>query len=140
MAHLAHASHRLGPAEGLLDPFANTQADGIAGMARGPAINRRTPPIGILRQIRRHIDLAEFGDEVLRIKAFIAVQRDLLQSVGMRFYQVPRGQTLRMASGACSNSTDDQAIAIVHQRMPHEGQLGFLAASLAVKRRIGVGG
>ena len=140
MAHLAHASHRLGPAEGLLDPFANTQADGIAGMARGPAINRRTPPIGILRHMRCHVDLTEFGHEILRIKAFIAAQRDLLRSVGMRFYQVPRGQTLRMARGACSNSTDDQAIAIFHQRMPHERQLGFLAASLAVKPGIRIGG
>ena len=132
MARLAHASHCLGPAEGLLDPLADPQADCIASMARGPAINRRAPPIGILRHMRCHVDLAEFGHEILCIKAFIAAQRDLLRSVGMRLYQVPRSQTLRMARSACGNSTDNQAVAVFHQRMSHEGQLGFLAASLAI--------
>jgi len=90
--------------------------------------------------MRCHIDLPEFGHEILCIKAFIAAQRDLLRSVGMRFYQLPRGQTLRMARGMCGNSSDDQAVAVFHQRMPHKGQFGFLAASLAIKPCIGVGG
>jgi hypothetical protein len=39
----------------------------------------------------------------------------------MRLYQVPRSQTLRMARSACGNSTDNQAVAVFHQRMSHEG-------------------
>jgi len=48
--------------------------------------------------MQRHVDLAEFGNKVPRIKAFIAAQRDLLRSVGMRLYQVPRGQRLSLVS------------------------------------------
>ena len=89
--------------------------------------------------MRCHVDLAGFGHEILSIKAFIAGQRDLLRSVSMRFYQVPRGQTLRMARGMCGNSIDNQTAAVFHQRKPHEGQLGFLAAPLAIKPCIGIG-
>ena len=90
--------------------------------------------------MQRHVDLAEFGNEVLRIKAFIVGTHDLLRLVGMRLYRVPRGQTLSLARGACGNSTDNQAIAILHQRMPHESQLGYLAAPLAIKPCVGAGG
>jgi hypothetical protein len=51
MARPAHASHRLGPAEGLLDLPANKQADCIAKMPRDPAINRQTPPVDMLRHM-----------------------------------------------------------------------------------------
>jgi hypothetical protein len=59
----------------LADTLANTQADSIASMARGPAINRRTPAIGMIRHMRYHVDHTAFGSEVLYIKAIIAGQR-----------------------------------------------------------------
>jgi hypothetical protein len=43
-------------------------------LPRGLAINRRTPPIGMLRHMRWHVDPTGFGREVLFIKAFIAGQ------------------------------------------------------------------
>lgn len=66
-----------------------------------------------------------------------AIPRDLLRPVRMRFYQVQRGQTLAMARGAGGSSPNDQAVAVFRQRMPHEGQFGFLGALLAVKPCIG---
>ena len=89
----------------------------------------------MLRHMRYHVDLTEFGHEFLRVKAFIAGQRDLLRSVGMRLYQPPRSRPFSMTRGMRGNSTDNKAMAVFHQRVPHKGQLGFLAAPLAVKHR-----
>ena len=58
-------------------------ADGIAGITRGAVIDRRTPAFGVMRHMRLHVDLAGRGDEVLRIKSFVAGKRDRLRSVGM---------------------------------------------------------
>ena len=49
--HLAQASHRLGPAEGLLDPFADALRDRIAGFAGGAVVDRRAPAVGVLRDL-----------------------------------------------------------------------------------------
>src|SRR5512144_1258825 len=45
-----------------------------------------------------------------------------------------------MAGGTGCGGTDDQAVAVLHQRMAHEAKLRLLAAPLAVEPRIGVGG
>jgi hypothetical protein len=42
--------------------------------------------------------------------------------------------------GACCKRIDDQAVAVLHQRMAHEAELRLLARPLAVKLRIGIGG
>jgi hypothetical protein len=41
MPHLAQAGHRLGPAEGLLDAFADALRERIAGMTGDAVIDRR---------------------------------------------------------------------------------------------------
>ena len=53
MPHLAQAGHRLGPAEGLLDAFADALGDRISGMAGGAGVDRRTATAGVLRNMRR---------------------------------------------------------------------------------------
>ena len=52
MPHLAQAGHRLGPAKGLLNAFADALRDRLAGMAGGAAIDRRAPPALVLRTCR----------------------------------------------------------------------------------------
>jgi hypothetical protein len=55
MPHLAQAGHRLGPAKGLLDAFADALRDRIAGMTGGVAVDRRAAAAGVLRHaIRIH--------------------------------------------------------------------------------------
>src|SRR5437763_955632 len=46
MPHLAHAGHRLGPAEGLLDAFADALRDHIARMTGDAIIDRRAASVG----------------------------------------------------------------------------------------------
>ncbi len=71
----------LAQAERLFDPLADAQADIVAGMAGGPAIDGRTSPVGILRDVRCDVDLAEFSDKILRVEPFVASERDLLRDV-----------------------------------------------------------
>jgi hypothetical protein len=54
---------------------------------RLPAIDRRAPAAGILRDERGDVDLARFGDEVLGIEALVSAQRDRLQPIGVRLDQ-----------------------------------------------------
>src|SRR5260370_20299696 len=53
MTGLAHHADSLHPAEGLLDALAFDHADGIAGMTRGAAIDRRTAVGRGLRRLLR---------------------------------------------------------------------------------------
>ncbi len=45
-----------------------------------------------------------------------------------------------MARGACCKRIDDQAVAVLHQRLAHEAKLRLLARPLAVELRVGIGG
>src|SRR5260370_25196462 len=64
MTGLAHHADSLHPAEGLLDALAFDHADGIAGMTRGAAIDRRTAGCRGLRGVPPSSSPAAAGDEV----------------------------------------------------------------------------
>lgn len=57
MARLAQSGDGFGPAESLLDPLADAQADLVAGMARCPAIDHRTPTADVLRHMRGDVEI-----------------------------------------------------------------------------------
>ena len=57
----------LDPAEGLLDPFADALADGIARVPRGSAVDRRRAAVRVLRHVRRRVHRPQFIDEVLGV-------------------------------------------------------------------------
>src|SRR4051794_36442608 len=83
MARLAQPGHRPCPAECLFDPLPDAQADRIAGVAGGSAIDRRAPPVGVLRHVRGHVDFAEFGDEVHCVETLggtVTVRRTLVST------------------------------------------------------------
>src|SRR5438270_991610 len=52
MPHLAQAGDRLGPAEGLLDTFADALRDRIAGMTSDAVVDRRAASTGVLCHMR----------------------------------------------------------------------------------------
>lgn len=68
MPGLAQPGDSLGPAKRLLSPLADALADGVAGMARGSAVDGRASSAGVLRQVRGDVDLAQFGDKVAGVK------------------------------------------------------------------------
>src|ERR1039458_8456706 len=66
---------RFDPAEGFLDPLADTLAYGVAGGTRRAAIDCRRAPAQILRHMRRHLHRAQFVDEVLGVIGFVGTPR-----------------------------------------------------------------
>ena len=79
---LAETGDGLRPAEGLLDPLANTLRDGMAGMPRGPAIDAAAPALAglgrgiVARDVRRHAHAAQRADEARRVVALVGAERE----------------------------------------------------------------
>ena len=83
---------------------------------------------------------AQFIDEVLGVVGFVGAQRDRLRPIGARLDHVQRRNPFRMAVGPSQTGVDQKAVAVLHQRMPHEAELGLLARPLAVEPRLRIGG
>src|SRR4029077_9710491 len=73
--HPSDSADRLHPAKALLDALADALADPIARVMRCAAIDGGAAG-RVLRNVRRHVDLAQFPDEVRRIEALVATERD----------------------------------------------------------------
>src|SRR5260221_1742415 len=71
MTGLAHHADSLHPAEGLLDALAFDHADGIAGMTRVAAIDRRTAVCRVLHDLVRACAPSAAGDAVVRVAVFV---------------------------------------------------------------------
>jgi class 3 adenylate cyclase/Flp pilus assembly protein TadD len=131
MPHPAQPGHRLGPAEGLFDAFADALGDRVDGMAGGAAVDRRTASALILRDMRGHRFVAQFHDKVAGVVPLVGTERNRLRPVGVRFDQRQRRQPLGMARSAGGHCADDQTIAVFHQGVAHETQPRFFAGSFA---------
>src|SRR5207248_9399040 len=127
------------PTERLLDPLAGPLARDVAGMTRGPFVDCRASAACVLRDMRAHLDRAQFLDEVGSIVALVAAKRDCARPVGKTLNHVERGQSLGMARDACQTCIDDQTRAVLHQRMADEAQLRLHPRPLTVKPGIRVG-
>ena len=66
-------------------------------MAGGAAVDRRTPAIGILSNMRGDRFLAQFHDEVADVVALVGPQRDRPQAIRVLLDQRQRGQALGLA-------------------------------------------
>ena len=55
--------------------------------------------------------------------------------MGVRLIDEQRRDPLGMAVGLGQTGVDDQAVAVLHQRMPHEAELGLLARPFAIETR-----
>src|SRR5580658_837351 len=92
----SEARDGLHPAEAFLDAFADSLADGIARMTGCATVDGRTAA-GVLRDVRRHVDLAQLHHKVRGVEALVAAQGDWLWPVGAWFNHVERGQPFGMA-------------------------------------------
>src|SRR4030095_4737513 len=94
----------------------------------------------VLRDVRCHVDLAQFHDEVSCIEALIGCQRDRARSVRVSLDHVERSQSFSMARDLRQPRIDEEAMAVLHQGMTDEAELGLHARSLAVEVGIGISG
>ena len=77
--------------------------------------------------------------EVLCVIGLVGTQRDRLCPLSEGPDHVQRRDPFGIPAGLCQIGIDQQAMAIFHQPMPHEAQLGLLAFSLPIKLRIRIG-
>ena len=106
-------------------------------MPRRAAVDRRRAAARVLRHVRRRVHRAQFVDEVLGVVALVGAERDRPRPIGARLDHVQRRDPLGVAVGLGQTGVDDEAVAVLHQRMAHEAELGFLARPLAIEPRLG---
>src|SRR5260221_9461837 len=136
MTGLAHHADSLHPAEGLLDALAFDHADGIAGMTRGAAIDRRTAVGRVLRDGPRASALAAAGDEVGGVVVLVGANRASAAGLGLDHGESRRA--LGGAAGLAQPRRDDEPVAVLREDIPHVAELGLLA--LAFAKQAGGGG
>src|SRR3984957_1587089 len=128
--------HRLDPAERLFDAFADALTDGIAVVPRRACVDRRTSATGVLRHMRRHCHRAQLIDEVFRVVGLVGTERVRARPVGARFDRGERRYPLGMAVSRRQTSINQKAMAVLHQTMADEAELGFLACPcIGIRRR-----
>src|SRR5262245_18700054 len=125
---LPHQSDCLEPAEDLLDALAAFLTDRVRGMTCHSRVDRAVTHL--LGDVRRRVSIAESFHKGSRVVRLIAADRDSLRSwnlvqelKGDRAFGRPRGLTEPCAHG--------QAVAVLHDYVAHEAQLGFVTLSLA---------
>src|SRR3990172_10262030 len=74
MADSLHPADGLQPSEDLLHPFADTLADGIAGVPGRPPIDGTGAPVRVLRHVRRDVEPAHPRHEVRRVESLVGSQ------------------------------------------------------------------
>src|SRR5438552_8059290 len=140
-ARAAEATHRLHPAEDLLHAFADALADAIAGVPRGAPINGAAATTGVLGYVWRDVAFAHVLNKVLGVVVLVATQRRRAEAVLLGLVHLADGRLpLGGAGGGRHLEINHQPVPILHQRMPHEHQLGLLAPALAEQARVWVGG
>ena len=74
--HLADRPGPSQPAEALLDQPAVAQADGVAGVPSGSAVEVRATLVVVLREMHGDVELARGLNEGLRVEGLVRAQRD----------------------------------------------------------------
>src|ERR1700730_9855607 len=136
MPCLAQASNSLDPAEGLLDARPLAHAEGVAGMARGAAIDGRAAIGIVLHDVRCAAEFAAIRNELGSIVVLVCADRAL--GAGIVGDPLESRGALGRAVGLGQPGIDDEAVAILHQKMAHVAELGLLASALAKETGIRV--
>jgi hypothetical protein len=138
-AALTQAANRLHPAEDLLHPFALTLADGVALVACRARVKSRRAATLHPGDVGRDLASSEQRDEGLGVIALVGAERaHVLASVTSAVDQ--RRSCLGLGKGGIGyGQIDEQAVAILHQRVCRIGQLRRLSVALAHKLGLRIG-
>jgi len=123
---LPHRPDGLAPAEDLLNPFAHTEADGVAGLGRD-GVGHGAAPVGgeVLGEVRRDAGRQQVGYEVVRVVGLVRPQRRAVRREAA-LYHLQRRFPLGGAGRQRDLGVDDQTVAVFHQGVAHEAAVGGL--------------
>jgi hypothetical protein len=88
--------------------------------------------------MRGHLALAQFHDEVPSVEPAIGGERHRTQG-RQPVEHGPRCEPFGVAGGAGQLGIDHEPVPVLHQHVPDEAELRFLAWTLAVQPSIGIG-
>jgi hypothetical protein len=141
MTDLAKAGDGLAPAKHFLDAFAQPPTDRIAGMARRPRIDGRSPVGDVLCHMRRHLVLPQIADELADVAGLIIIGTQRDRRVPRRAATLASAESRSAVPVAwvsrASTTPEHAGFPSKHQNMPQIGQLGRLARPLAVQPVVG---
>lgn len=135
----------LDPAEHLLDALADPLAEGVAGMPRRAAVDRRPahhPAFAdhaIDGNVRRHRALAQILDEGGDVVSLVRSERDA-PAPSAAVEHGKRRLPFRRPGGARERGIERKPVAVLHQDVAHEAQPALAAVGLAIEPRVRVGG
>src|SRR5450759_4963873 len=108
-------------------------------MAGSSAVDGRLPALTVLGHMRHGIQNPQRLDKLPSIISFITAHGNAMPAE-----KVPNHALCRVPLGGpgsrSETGSDDQPVAVFHQHMPHEAELGLFAFALAEKPRLRVGG
>jgi hypothetical protein len=110
-------------------------AGGIARVPFRAPVDRRSASAGVLSHVRPHLHRANLVDEVLDVVAPVGTERHGPRAVGDALDHCQRGDALGMAVSPRQARVDDEARAVLHQRMAHKAELRLLARPLPISAR-----
>ena len=99
-----------------------------------------TQAADVLGDVWRDVERAHVGHEGSCVVAFVGAESDPTGSGRMAHDHLLGRLALGGAGRRRHRRRDDEPVAIFHQRMAHEAELGLLAPSLAVQLRLGIRG
>jgi hypothetical protein len=128
----------------LRSDYFNALADALAGrIARMPSrsmINGASPAIGVLGYVRRDAILTHRGDTCACVIRFVGAECARMKTAQLRVIQQLWHQVaISGPSRLCQLEVDHEAVAVLHQRVTHVGQLRLDPASFLGQPRLGIG-
>jgi len=136
------SSHRLGPAEDLLDSLSYPLTDRVALMPRGAPVDSRTAlALGVGGDMGNDLAAAQEIDKAVGIVVLVRSQRFNSDTPSaLRSDHLFSRLALCGAGGLSDFQIDQQPISVLHQRMRPITQLGFFARPLFGQKTLRVGG
>jgi hypothetical protein len=139
--HLADRAGLLEPSKSLFDQPSAAQADGVAGMPRGSAVEVRAAPLLVLGHMRGDVQGTCGRDEILGVVSLVRAYGDAPPaSFSLVLKHQQSGFALGVSIGLGHHGGGDEAVAVLHQRVSQIGQMRFLAIALLVQPRVRVAG
>ena len=127
------------PTKGLLDALARFDAQGVSSMTSGAAVDgRAAASLNVLRHMRGDVQLTGLADELARVIALIRCERAPPRA-GQLTEHVDRGAALGGAARLRHLRGNDQAVAVLADRVPEVRQLRARAGTLPIQLCLRVG-